>query len=230
MTLTHPLLWAALAAAALDWLAVWRRWKTLEYLAKPGVMFCLLGWLWTLSQFQGALLWFGVALLASLVGDILLMLPRARFRAALGSFLLAHLAYIIGLNHTPPTLNAASLLLMGLLAVLVVLMGARLRTELHRRGHSARLLTPVLLYSAVISLMLASALLTLTSPEPAQGGWSSAAALLVSAGGFLFFFSDSVLVYGRFIKDAPRRRLLVHVSYHLGQFGLVAGALLHYLN
>ena len=42
--------------------------------------------------------WFVAALALSLVGDVLLMLPRERFVGGLVAFLLAHLAYIVGLG------------------------------------------------------------------------------------------------------------------------------------
>lgn len=48
---------------------------------------------------------FLLALLFSLLGDIFLMLPRERFLAGLGAFLLAHLAYgwgFLGSGQAPP--------------------------------------------------------------------------------------------------------------------------------
>ena len=41
--------------------------------------------------------WFVVALVMSLAGDIFLMLPGDLFVPGLGSFLLAHVAYVVGL-------------------------------------------------------------------------------------------------------------------------------------
>ena len=40
--------------------------------------------------------WFVAALVFSLAGDVLLMLPREQFVAGLSAFLVAHLCYIVG--------------------------------------------------------------------------------------------------------------------------------------
>ena len=94
------LLLIALLFAILDWIAVVKELKTLEYIAKPAVMLALLAWLWSVSGFRGGLFWFGLGLFFSLLGDIFLMLPRERFIPGLVSFLLAHLAYVIGFTRS----------------------------------------------------------------------------------------------------------------------------------
>jgi len=43
----------------------------------------------------------------------------------------------------------------------------------------------------------------------------------------LFFISDTLLVINRFVKPFQNARLFVRTCYHLGQFGLIAGALLN---
>ena len=40
-------------------------------------------------------------------------------------------------------------------------------------------------------------------------------------GALLFAASDSVLGWTRFVSDFPRSRVVVMVTYHLAQFGLV---------
>ena len=110
MSLT--LIWVALLFAALDWAAVARGWKVLSYIAKPAVMVCLIAWLGVNGGWSGVLLWFTAGLIFSLAGDIFLMLPKERFVAGLVAFLLAHLAYIIGLNTHPLPVNIASLLVL----------------------------------------------------------------------------------------------------------------------
>ena len=42
--------------------------------------------------------WFVAALVLSLVGDVFLMLPQDLFVFGLGSFLLGHIAYIVGMH------------------------------------------------------------------------------------------------------------------------------------
>jgi uncharacterized membrane protein YhhN len=217
------LLWLALPVALLDWLAVVRRWKPLEYLAKPGVMLVLLTWLLSVGGVGGHLVWFAAGIALSMAGDIFLMLPKERFIAGLVAFLFAHLAYLIGFNLTPPPLNLPSVLL----AILVVLAASRLyraiATSLLAAGKNS-LKTPVLVYSIVISLMLLSALLTLVRPE-----WAEGPALLVSAGAILFFLSDAILAWNRFVTPLRHGKLAIIVSYHIGQTLLILGAAIHSL-
>ncbi len=116
------LLIAALGFAALEALALWKKWTRLEYLAKPAVMIVLLLWLWTTTGLGGAALWFGLGILLSLTGDILLMISLDRlFLAGLIAFLLAHLAYLIGFNIPIPEISAWGFVL----AIIVGLGGVR---------------------------------------------------------------------------------------------------------
>src|SRR4051812_29735006 len=95
-------LFVPLVVAVVDWVAVARGWKKLEYAAKPGVMLALLAWLGLSAFFNSAgaapLIWFAAGLLLSLVGDVLLMLPPRFFIGGLAAFLLAHAAYIVGFS------------------------------------------------------------------------------------------------------------------------------------
>ncbi len=218
------MLYLAFIFAPLDWLAVARRWKPLEYVAKPAVMLFLLGHLWQRTHFRAPLGWFALALLFSLAGDVFLMLPEEQFIGGLASFLLAHLAYIIGLNQQAPPLNLAALII----AVLVFATGIRiyrqLRQALTTQGRR-RYVGPVGVYASVIGLMLISALWTLAQPENL---WADAPSLLVSGGALLFFLSDTFLAWGKFIRPLPGGRALVHALYHLGQIGIILGAIAHY--
>jgi uncharacterized membrane protein YhhN len=66
---------------------------------------------------------------------------------------------------------------------------------------------PVTAYVAVISFMLASAF-----------GTRNAFAI-VGAG--LFYVSDALIAWDRFVKPRPWARLAIMTTYHLGQVGLV---------
>lgn len=220
-----PLLLFGLLVAALDWLALARRIKWLEYLAKPGTMLVLIGWLWLATGFQGAMLWFALGLLFSLAGDIFLMLPKEQFIAGLVAFLLAHIAYVVGFNLIPPPLNLASLMVLLVVALPAVQIFRRIRFGLQQRGRE-KLQLPVLVYSLVISLMLISALLTLVQPDEL---WLPGAALLAAAGALLFFLSDTLLAWNKFVAALPGGRALVHMTYHLGQYALILGVALNFL-
>jgi uncharacterized membrane protein YhhN len=213
----------ALLLALLDWIAVLKEQKTLEYIAKPAVMLALLTWLWSVSGFQGGLLWFGLGLFFSLLGDIFLMLPRDRFIPGLVSFLLAHLAYVIGFTRTLPPVNLGSLLLAVFVTAAAGFVYRRIASGLAASGNT-RLKTPVFIYTNVISLMLLAALLTLLSPE-----WSARTALAASLGALLFFISDGILAWNKFVAPLRHAKLAVIVCYHLGQILITLGAALHYL-
>jgi uncharacterized membrane protein YhhN len=211
---------AALLFAALEALALYKKLPRLEYLSKPAVMVCLFLWLWIAAGLDGALLWFGLGLLFSLAGDVLLMFSLDRlFLPGLVMFLCAHVAYILGFNTPLPALSAWSLIL----AVIIGLGGARLLRRIITSLHSQRragLQIPILVYSLVISLMLLSAMLKLTDTS-----WNAGAALLVALGAFLFYLSDILLAWNKFVIPIQNRRLYNILIYHLGQIVLIAGVI-----
>jgi uncharacterized membrane protein YhhN len=86
------LLILALGIAILDWIAVGRGWRKLEYFAKPGAMLALLAWYISNGGLSAGAWWFAAALLLSLAGDVFLVLPKEQFIAGLACFLAGHLA------------------------------------------------------------------------------------------------------------------------------------------
>jgi len=221
--MSYTLILLALVVAVVDWVAVQSENKPVEYIAKPGVMIVLFVWLWQVSSFKGPLLWFGLGLLFSMAGDIFLMLPKEQFILGLVAFLLAHLAYLVGFNQSPPPVNLASLVLVLVVGITAIQLYRRLADGLQSSGHP-ELKIPVLVYSIVISLMLISALFTLVRSE-----WAEGPALLASGGALLFFLSDSFLGWNKFVAPLPYGKLRVIVTYHLGQILIVLGAALHFL-
>ena len=216
---------ACVLAAAADWLAVWHSWRRVGYFTKPAVMVLLLIWFGSVGRFQGALLAFGIGFLSSLLGDILLMVGYHYFFPGLLAFLLAHLATILAFNHHQPPLSPAFFALGAVILLVWLAILSRLDEAIRTSPAHGRMRIPVAVYSGVIALMLFSALLTLTRPD-----WCLPAAVLATAGGFLFFISDTMLAYDRFVRPFPRARFWVRVSYHTGQLGLAAGALLHFID
>lgn len=224
-----------LILAVVDWFAAERKIKLLEYIAKPATMLAILWWIWQSVGLGGSMLWFTVGAVFCLAGDIFLMIPRNLFIFALLSFLLGHIAYIIGLNNAPPYNNIMGLLLLLILKkplaivslVILVICLIWLYPKLTgglRSKNLARLRIPVLFYSLVISLMVYSALMTWY-----RAGWSSMAALSASIGALLFYVSDSMLAWDRFLDQLRHARLKVMITYHLGQIGIILGAIMHTL-
>ena len=221
--MSYYFLFLALILAVLDWIAVARKWKRIEYFAKPATMLALLAWLGVNNGFQGSMLWFALGLLFSLGGDIFLMLPREQFIPGLVSFLIAHICYLIGFNSANPVYNAASLILLVVVMFTGYLVYRRVALGLQASGQS-KLKLPVLVYSIVISLMLFSALSTLIQPD-----WRIYAAVFASSGALLFFISDTTLALNKFVSPIPNARVITMVTYHLGQILIVLGAALRFL-
>lgn len=208
----------SLVPAAVDWLAVARRHKCLEYVFKPVTLVTILIGAWLLTRgphdaWQARFFLPGLAF--SLAGDVFLMLPSERFfLPGLVAFLLAHLCYIVGLNPTLPPWPA--LMLLVVVAAIGLALFRSIAVGLRRRGQEA-LLVPVAIYSLVLSLMLFSAWATLFRPE-----WTVLRRGLVIVGASLFFASDAMLAWDRFVASSPSARLRVIITYHLAQVALAA--------
>lgn len=214
------LLLIALIVALVDWVAVATNRRSLEYLAKPAVMVILLVWICWNGGLELPTLWFTLGLLCSLAGDVFLMLPKERFLPGLISFLVAHIFYLIGFSQPSANFNVASLIILSIILTTGLMVYRRIAAGLVSGGQD-KLKMPVLMYSLVISLMLFSALNTLTRPD-----WRLLAALSVSIGALLFFLSDTLLAWNKFVSPLRNGRLLVMITYHLGQIGIALGAVL----
>lgn len=197
----------AAVAAVVDWAAVAVGRKTVEYVAKPLTTVALVGLAIAVDpRDRAAQVLFVVALVFSLGGDVLLMLPNRErwFPFGLASFLLAHIAYI-------PALALYGLTGEGLVAgVVLVAVGigtfGRIIVSSVRTGHPA-LLGPVVVYLAVLSAMVVVAWGTLVP--------------LAMAGALLFFASDAVLAGNEFVRRQRFASVVVMVTYHLAQLLLV---------
>jgi alkenylglycerophosphocholine/alkenylglycerophosphoethanolamine hydrolase len=217
------LLGIALLVAFIDWFAVAKINKSLEYAAKPGVMIFILAWLVSNGGLRFPLLWFSLGILLSMAGDIFLMLRQEQFIAGLVSFLFAQIFYIIGLSYILPPFNIVSLVLAVFVFLTARQIYLRLSTAM-KQSSREKLLMPVLVYTLVISVMLFSALVTLVRPE-----WKESPALLVSFGALFFFISDSLLAWNKFVHPLRNGKLLDMVTYHIGQIMLAIGAASHFL-
>lgn len=214
------MIWLVLAIvfAALEALALSRGPKKLEWLAKPAVMVCLFIWLYLNTGMQGITIWFGIGILFSLLGDVLLMLSLDRlFVFGLGAFLLAHIFYIVGFQDQFASISAGSLLTVVLLGASAIRLMRRIVGAIRARGQN-KLVVPVILYSVVISLMLFAALTTIFDPT-----WTARASFFVSIGASFFFMSDIILAWNKFVSPIKNGRILNIALYHLGQIGLIAG-------
>lgn len=196
---------AAGVSALADWLAVATDNKRLEFIAKPAVMVFLTGVAISIdasNETQRVL--FIAALLASLLGDVFLMLPKDRFLFGLAAFLVAHLAYIAGFLQTTRSITALVIATAVLIPLSVILLIPIVRS-LSARGSS--LVAPVIAYTVAISAMAATAYGT--------------ADYRAFVGATLFMASDFMIARHRLVKPISWAPLAIIVTYHLGQTGIV---------
>ena len=229
------LIGATLVVAALDWVAVARGAKPAEFVLKPLTMVLLIAAAFAFrsnvpaARFDLTV----VAVVLSLAGDVFLMVPKDLFVAGLASFLLAHVAYVAAFCTGPdlprrvayyPVAVSASPWRAAAIAAVVVLAVAvplflRIRRGILDGGHP-ELVVPVAVYVVAISAMVVAACSTLGRPY-----WSVGARTLAIAGATLFFASDALIGWTRFVKAYRWGPVAIIVTYHLGQIGLVLGLL-----
>lgn len=214
-TLWHvpDLAWAAVAVAApLNWWAVAVRGRRREWALKPLVLVALIvtAWLMGASDTEGGG-WLLAALVLSLAGDVsLLSESEPRFLLGLGSFLLAHLAFVIAFVVAGEARPALALIGLGLVALLLGLVGWRVVRGAAREGGTA-LGGACAAYMLVIGVMVVSA-------------WATGDAL-VALGATVFMVSDALLGLNRFMRPLRHGRVAVMVTYHVGQVLIVLGML-----
>ena len=197
--------------ASLDWAAVQRQWVLVERVAKPLVI-VVLAWL---AVTMGATdhdvgRFLLVALGFSLVGDIFLLGKKTvDFTGGLVSFLVAHIAFVLAFLALGVEPGWA---LVGLLvAVPLSLTAGRRIVRAATREGGAALGSAVTAYLVVMVAMVTAA--------------SGTALPLVLLGALAFLLSDTVLALDRFVGPRSNARMLVIVTYHLGQVLMVVGAL-----
>jgi uncharacterized membrane protein YhhN len=202
--------WALFAAAGMfaagNWLAASTERRPLEYVCKPATLGLLVATAVTLHPTHHDVRgWFVAGLVLSLAGDVFLMLPEEQFVAGLASFLLGHIAYVVGFALEAHSVGWA---MVGLVLVLVAVAVVGRRVVLAvRGGGEPELLGPVVVYLLVISAMVVMA-------------WSTTLGWAI-AGAVLFYASDATLAWNKFVRPIERGHLYVMITYHLGQAGLV---------
>jgi len=196
---------AAFASAG-DLTSILRHDRRLEFATKPTVMVLLiLAALLLRPASQGERAFFVVALVLGLAGDVFLMLPDRFLIPGIAAFLLGHLAYVFGFRFAG--FNVAGLIVgLVIAAVTAGLLLRRILSALEQSGRTS-LRNPVLAYAIVISLMTVSA--------TASGN------LVAAAGGLLFFFSDVIFAWYRFVMPVRWGQPVNIVMYQTGQALLV---------
>lgn len=199
--------------------AIAANWEDIRFFTKPLLMVILFSWfvlaspkLLPLRSLVAAALFF------SWIGDVcLLQNGNGWFMAGLGSFLLAHIMYIIFFLRIH-RINVAAPRLHIPLVMMAVAYAFSLFVFLY--PYIGNLKIPVGIYAAVITCMLIAATHALSSDVQISRK-------LFIAGALLFVLSDSLLAINKFYQSLPAGNLGVMLTYALAQFALTKGSLLY---
>ncbi|WP_298740175.1 lysoplasmalogenase [uncultured Chitinophaga sp.] len=190
--------------------------ETLRYITKPLLM-PLLGagllaaiHLLRPAAFRNLLL---TALFFSWLGDILLLWDQY-FLPGLGSFLLAHLAYIgffLKVRYTNYPLPLCKYPLIFLTEALV------LAFLFFMFPHLRKLAVPVTIYAIAISFTLLCAMHAFRFKEQTMGWYCI-------GGAILFICSDAMIAVARFYHSFPAAGICIMLTYGLAQWALINGS------
>ncbi|WP_404448304.1 lysoplasmalogenase [Sutcliffiella horikoshii] len=174
------------------------------YLLKPGTMVIIiliatLG----LDELSSTYSWWILAgLLFSILGDIFLMLPKDRFVYGLISFLAGHVCYVVAFLYIPGGGEVGTWVTGALLLIAIFYLLKLSKGVFHSGGIT--LLLAVTVYVAIITSMVWAAFYSQQ--------------LIIIAGAILFFFSDAILAWDRFVGKLTYRNYLVMIPYYLAQY------------
>lgn len=160
------------------------------------------------------------ALIFSWIGDILLMWPDL-FAYGLGSFLLAHVCYIIGFKvaqNAPERLANINFMKLFLFNLPIYISAAIIFYMVN--PNLGVLKIPVILYILVIVSMLSTA-------RDRYSKCNQSSFWQVFIGACLFFISDGVIAISRFYQNFPEAGILIMGTYAIGQLLIVMGIRSH---
>ena len=160
-----------------------------------------------------------LGLVFCLAGDVFLMfqdLNKSYFLAGLIAFLIGHVFYVWAFtktylsNHEIPLIKRQ-----GWVMILILGYGIMFFREI--KEHVGSLIGPVILYTAVITLMLLMAV-NRYGRVGRQSFW------LIALGAAFFVASDSFLAWNKFVHHLPNSHLLIMGTYGMAQLLIVLGA------
>ena len=208
--LSAALLGVAFAFSALDWIAVARRLRPLEYVCKPTAALAFLATAIALDpSSDSSRTWCCVALALCALGDVVLMLPQDAFVPGLAAFAAAQVSFTVSFAMQNPTIPR---LMIGVVLVVpcALVLTRRILRALITDGDTA-IVPPVALYVIVIAAMVVSAI---------AGGTAFGI-----AGAIMFLTSDSLIAEHRFVSPRAWQPVAIIATYHLALTGLVLGLL-----
>jgi uncharacterized membrane protein YhhN len=207
--------------------------EIIKTISKPLLMIFLAGYFWSyarnLRQVKLSLMVYG-ALLFSFFGDILLMITEQTdiwptlqeetwFILGLFSFLIAQIFYIISYRYyqSPERQKRGKYITISL-SLVIILYTMILWAKLY--SYLDGMLIPVTIYTLSILTMVLMAI-TRHNKTSAQSF------ILVFSGAVIFLLSDSMIAINKFITPLDYERLLIMITYILGQFLIISGLIEH---
>lgn len=185
-----------------------------EFISKPAIVISIMIFFWMeRHSVSGTIANLTlIALLFSLIGDVLLMFVDQSpnyFMFGLVAFLLAHITYIIVFlkNRNP---SYKPIWIMGILDIYA------LSLFLFLKDYLGDLMIPVLIYILIILGMATSAFLR-------KGGVSKLSYNFVILGAILFMVSDSLLAVNKFYQEIPFANIFIMLTYAIAQYFIVIG-------
>jgi len=161
-----------------------------------------------------------LGLIFSLAGDVLLIFQKEQsgyFMTGLIAFVIAHVFYVWAFtktylnNHEIPLIKRQGWVMILILAYGILFFRAI-------KEHVGSFIGPVILYTAVITLMLLMAV-------NRYGRVGRISFWLVTLGAVLFVASDSILAWNKFVHPLPNSHFLIMATYGLAQLFIVLGAM-----
>lgn len=207
------LLLIAAVLSALNWVAVGRGDKRLEYVTKPAATLAFLAVAATLDvPHDASWAWRLGALVLCIAGDVFLMLPKDAFVPGLASFAVAQVLFTVSFA-SGETRGPRVIAGLALAVPVAVVLARRFVTAITSSGHG-ELVVPVIAYMAVISAM-------------AVGAVASGSAVAI-AGAAIFLASDSLIAETRFVRARAWHGVGIMVTYHLALAGLALSLCPHW--
>ena len=209
------------ATALLDWYAVYKKEKSIEYFVKPAFIVLLILFVILNTHSLNSSAWLLAGLAFSLAGDIFLMLRKEAFAMGLLSFLLAHIFYIVTFIKLPNTLayNAVILAIISILGLVAIFVDYRIFTKIKTTSNK-KMIIPIFIYSAILFLMVCVAY------GVAADNLVGVNQNLIALGATLFLFSDLTLAWNKFVSPIKKGKVITIVLYHFAQFCITLGVLL----
>lgn len=156
------------------------------------------------------------SLIFSFLGDVFLMLPFDGFILGLGSFLIAHLLYILAFWKENTGFKETKIITVLTRFMILLFPAAILFGEMQK--NLGELTLPVVIYILVIETMGLTAWLR-------REYQSLKAYFLTFLGAILFIISDSTIAFNKFIQPFDFANVMIMITYILGQFLIIEGML-----